>query len=154
MKEQTKMNKQNLSRTRFGILTIRLALFLFVGFCANNICADNKTLTKSLSYSLTTPHDSLSVVAPNIFTPNGDGVNDTWSIIVHDYGITIFELQTVVYDRWGTQIFLSTNIREVWSGHNLIGKPCDEGAYFYVVSYTNSSTGKQEVHKGFIQLLR
>jgi len=134
---------------------IKLIVFLLIGFCVHSNYAENKMQEKSFSYSLTTnPHDSLSVVAPNVFTPNGDGVNDTWSIIVHDYGITIFELQTVVYDRWGTQIFLTTNIREVWSGHNLVGKTCDNGTYFYVVSYTNGASGKQEVLKGFVELLR
>jgi gliding motility-associated-like protein len=136
-------------------ILVKLTVLLFICVYANNNYAENKMPIKSFSYSLTTnPHDSLSVVAPNVFTPNGDGVNDTWSIIVHDYGITIFELQTTVYDRWGTQIFQTTNIREVWSGHNMIGKACDNGTYFFVVSYTNSSTGGQEITKGFIELLR
>ena len=120
--------------------------FLLAMMCSNKSFAKNN--------SMQNPHDSLSVVVPNVFTPNGDGVNDTWSIIVHGYGITIFEMQTTVYDRWGGQIFQTTNIRQVWSGHNLIGKTCDEGTYFYVVTYTNSATGNKEIHKGFIELLR
>jgi gliding motility-associated-like protein len=102
----------------------------------------------------TPPHDSLSIVVPNVFTPNDDGINDTWSMIVHDYGITIFELQTIVYDRWGKEVFQTTNIHEVWSGHSQIGKACSSGSYFYVISYINSGTGSRETLKGFIELLR
>ena len=149
------MQNKNSLQTRFAISSIKLAIFLFLGFYSLANYAANKMPSKSFSYSLTgNPHDSLTVIAPNVFTPNGDGVNDTWSIIVHDYGIGIFDLQTLVYDRWGKQIFQSTNIHEVWSGHNLIGKACDAGTYFFVVSYTNSSTNKQEVLKGFVELLR
>ena len=102
----------------------------------------------------TPPHDSLSVVVPNVFSPNGDGVNETWSIIVHDYGITIFELQTTVYDRWGKLIFETTNIHEVWSGHTLIGEKCSGGFYFYVITYINSATKQTEKLNGFIELIR
>jgi gliding motility-associated-like protein len=111
-------------------------------------------LPRHYSYSLTTPHDSLVVVAPNIFTPNGDGVNDHWGIVIHDYGIAIMDLQAVVYDRWGKEIFKTTNIHQVWNGNNHIGKACEEGTYFFVVSYTNGASRETEVHKGFVQLLR
>ncbi|MGZ3904227.1 MAG: T9SS type B sorting domain-containing protein [Bacteroidia bacterium] len=111
-------------------------------------------MNKGCSYSVTPPPDSLVVVAPNVFTPNNDGVNDHWSLIVHDYGVVILELQTSVYDRWGKEVFHSTNVRQVWNGNNHIGKPCEDGAYYYVVTFTNGSTHKEEVFKGFLELLR
>src|SRR5437660_1707575 len=103
-------------------------LILFLS-CMNFAFATNT----SVKLAASNPHDSLKVVVPNLFTPNGDGINDTWSIIVQGYGIAIFSLQTVVYDRWGAEIFQTTNIHEAWSGHNKIGKPCTTGSYFYVV---------------------
>lgn len=99
-------------------------------------------------------HDSLFVMVPNVFTPNGDGINDTWSIIVKGYGVTVFNMQTVVYDRWGKQVFQTTNIHEVWSGHNSIGEFCSSGSYYYVISYTNGSNGKDEHFTGFIELIK
>jgi gliding motility-associated-like protein len=148
------MNKQYLPKIFLGTLSIRLTIFLLIVFLVNINYAENKTMAKSSSYSLTTPHDSLVVIVPNVFTPNGDGVNDTWSIGVYDYGIVVLELEATVYDRWGKQIFHTTNIHQVWSGYNLIGKPCEDGTYFYLLTYMNSATHNTEIHKGFIELLR
>ena len=114
----------------------------------------NFAMNKSCSYSVTIPPYSLVVIAPNVFTPNNDGVNDYWSLTVYDYGVTILELKATVYDRWGKEVFHSTNLRHVWNGNNHIGKACEDGAYFYVVTFTNGSTRKQEVFKGFVELLR
>ena len=131
-----------------------LQLFVIFTMCAYSGTSSNNVYVKSYSYSLATPHDSLVVVAPNVFTPNGDGVNDHWSIIIHDYGIAIMDLEATVYDRWGKEIFKTTNIHQVWNGNNHIGKACEEGTYFFVVTYTNGASREKEVHKGFIQLLR
>ena len=100
------------------------------------------------------PHDSLVVIVPNIFTPNNDGINDTWSIILHDYGVILFDLQTTVYDRWGVPVFQTTDIREVWLGHTPTGKICNPGSYFYVITYTNGITNQPETLKGFVELVR
>ncbi len=127
-----------------------LILFVFLG---SGIFANTKNYSCKTG-SGTSPNDSLSIVAPNIFTPNGDGVNDFWSIIVHAYGVNVFGLETTVYDRWGKQIFQTTNIREVWSGHNAIGETCSAGTYFYVITYTNGATGELKALKGFVELLR
>ncbi|HXP51693.1 MAG TPA: gliding motility-associated C-terminal domain-containing protein, partial [Bacteroidia bacterium] len=100
------------------------------------------------------PHDSLVVKVPNVFTPNNDGINDTWSIILQDYGVSLIDMQTTVYDRWGIPVFQTTDIREVWLGHTPTGKICNQGSYFYVITYTNGLTNKQETLKGFLELMR
>ncbi len=127
------------------ILILALILFSVQYSAVANIPVNTAT---------TNPHDSLLVVVPNVFTPNSDGVNDTWSINVQGYGIAILELQTTIYNRWGEEIFQTTNIRAVWSGHNPVGKPCDSGSYFYVISYINGATNEQITLKGFIELIR
>lgn len=140
------MNKQ---------IAIKLAVFFVLGLCMHNTnYAASGIHEKSYGYSLSTPPDSLVVIVPNIFTPNGDGINDFWSMVVHDYGVAIIDLQATVYDRWGKEIFMTTNVRQVWNGHNLIGKACEEGTYFYVVTYTNGATNKKEAFKGFVELMR
>jgi gliding motility-associated-like protein len=102
----------------------------------------------------TNPHDSIMVIVPNIFTPNSDGINDTWSIILHDYGTILLDMQTTVYDRWGIVVFQTTDIREVWLGHTPTGRICNPGSYFYVINYTNSITNQPETLKGFLELAR
>ena len=106
------------------------------------------------SASNTSPHDSLVVIVPNVFTPNSDGVNDTWSIVLHDYGVSLVDMQTTVYDRWGIAVFQTTDIREVWLGHTPTGKICNPGSYFYVITYTNGITNQPETLKGFVELVR
>ena len=107
------------------------------------------------SYSITPAHDdTLSIKVPNIFSPNGDGVNDFWSIIIYDYGVALLDLQTTVYDRWGVEVFQSTNVNQVWLGHTPTGRSCSSGSYFYVISYTNGATNKLEQLKGFVELVR
>lgn len=62
-------------------------------------------------------------------TPNGDLINDTWTIV----GIERFESAMVtVYDRWGQLIFKSTGYAKPWDGTNK-GKELPMGPYYYVI---------------------
>lgn len=62
-------------------------------------------------------------------TPNGDGINDTWTIS----GIQRFDASVVtVYDRWGQRVFRSTGYAQPWDGTNK-GNALPMGAYFYVI---------------------
>jgi gliding motility-associated-like protein len=65
----------------------------------------------------------------NTFTPNGDGINDTWSLD----GIEKFENASVtVYDRWGQLIFRSIGYAQPWDGTNK-GKKLPTGTFYYVI---------------------
>ena len=121
-----------------------LILFVFV----NSIKASTST------YTLAPHHDTLSIRVPNVFSPNGDGVNDFWSIVIYDYGVALLDLQTTVYDRWGDEVFQSTNVNQVWLGHTKTGKICSNGSYFYVITYINGQTNNQEQLNGFVELVR
>ncbi|MEO8760984.1 MAG: gliding motility-associated C-terminal domain-containing protein [Bacteroidia bacterium] len=99
-------------------------------------------------------NDSIKIVVPNIFTPNNDGKNDTWSMIVIN-GLEIFDLQTNIYNRFGKQVFESTNTVQNWNGYNLYeGSLCSDGAYFYVISYTDGNTNETKTLKGFIEIIK
>ncbi|MDW8334976.1 MAG: gliding motility-associated C-terminal domain-containing protein, partial [Bacteroidia bacterium] len=64
---------------------------------------------------------------PNVFTPNGDGVNDLFT--VQTRGFERIEMQ--IFDRWGTMVFSGAND---WNGKYLNnGENCPAGTYFYVV---------------------
>ncbi|XHR98353.1 gliding motility-associated C-terminal domain-containing protein [Mucilaginibacter sp. UC70_90] len=50
---------------------------------------------------------------PNTFTPNGDGVNDTWAIeALNTYPTST----TQVFNRYGGLVFKSTGYPEAWDG--------------------------------------
>lgn len=59
--------------------------------------------------------DALSIHVPNAFTPDGDGINDTFSPVIMAGSLpTTYRL--IIFDRWGQEIFVSTRIGEGWSG--------------------------------------
>lgn len=82
---------------------------------------------------------------PNVFTPDGDGINDLFypdSSNVNAEGLT-------VYNRWGVMVCDSS--KEPWDGkHN--GKECAEGTYYYVFRFRwNGAPG---MVTGFTTLIR
>ena len=85
-----------------------------------------------------------SVIIPNIFTPNGDNINDAFVM----KGANLSNFTGKIYDRWGKLIYQWTDINTGWNG-----KDYSNGTYYYVVSYTNN-TGKTITKNGFFQLLR
>jgi len=66
---------------------------------------------------------------PNGFSPNGDGVNDTWEI---DLAVIYPDLEVEVYNRWGEQLFYSKGYSNRWDG-TVKGKSVPVGTYYYVV---------------------
>jgi gliding motility-associated-like protein len=86
---------------------------------------------------------------PNSFTPNGDGLNDRFRIKAFDnYKI----LKFVIYNRWGSMIYNSTNATDGWDG-NYKSYPQPMGAYIYIIEMQNSN-GEKFDKKGTVQLLR
>ena len=74
-----------------------------------------------------------TVFIPNTFTPNGDGVNDTWVIEGLD------ETGTVkVFTRWGAEVYQSIGYSTPWSGE-YAGKKLAPGVYYYIVTAKNDS---------------
>lgn len=67
----------------------------------------------------------------NALTPNGDNIDDTWTITGIDR--PVFEAAMVsVFDRWGQPVFKSLGYRTPWDGTNN-GKYLPTGAYYYVI---------------------
>jgi gliding motility-associated-like protein len=59
-------------------------------------------------------YEDIGVYIPTIFTPNGDGVNDTWGPIMSSFLTEGYSLS--VFDRWGATVFLSTIPLKMWDG--------------------------------------
>ena len=72
--------------------------------------------------------------APNAFSPNGDGINDTWKI----QQLERYSDATVdVYDRYGQLIYAAINYTIPWDGRNKSGKPLPIGTYYFIVNPKN-----------------
>jgi gliding motility-associated-like protein len=88
------------------------------------------------------------IVIPNTITPNGDGINDVWTMA----GINRFPDCTVtVYTRWGQKIFDSIGYATPWDG-TFDGKRLPTATYYYVIEL-NSSDVKIEPLTGSISLI-
>nr|MBC7612913.1 PKD domain-containing protein [Pseudopedobacter sp.] len=72
---------------------------------------------------------------PNTFTPNGDGVNDTWSIKY----LESYPSSTVkIFNRYGIDVFQADKYTQPWDGR-LNGVDLPTGTYYYIITANNGS---------------
>ncbi|AUD00998.1 LamG-like jellyroll fold domain-containing protein [Spirosoma pollinicola] len=83
------------------------------------------------------------VYIPTIFTPNGDGLNDTWQL----FNVTSV-LEVVIYNRWGELVFHSNGYGTAWDG-TYEGSPLSTGLYAYKIQLVDGF-----VHTGSVMLTR
>ncbi|HXB41062.1 MAG TPA: PKD domain-containing protein, partial [Bacteroidia bacterium] len=86
---------------------------------------------------------------PNTFTPNGDIHNEVFKAIA--FGITDFSM--VIYDRWGVEIFNSSDVEKGWDGKYKNTK-CPEDVYVYKIEYTPLTDPYPRKITGHINLIR
>jgi gliding motility-associated-like protein len=75
------------------------------------------------------------LIVANAFTPNGDGVNDTWDI----KNIAQYPNCTInIFTRYGEKVFYSSGYITAWNGkHNGANLPV--GAYYYIINLNNGA---------------
>ena len=107
----------------------------------------------------TTPPDTIqlytdTLMIPNIFTPNNDGINDVFNIILKGYEKIIWR----IYNRWGDKLKMgelkieNDGSIELWNGRTIAGEKVSDGTYYYIINLTKKG-GKNETKKGFVQIL-
>ena len=124
-------------------------------------------ITKESTYYITATNekecstlDTINVVTtcistlfvPNSFTPNGDRQNDLFGPV----GVNIYEFEFYIFDRWGEQVFYSSDINNKWDG-TYNGKPVQMDVYVWKASYrTEESHGglKSRQQFGTVTVLR
>lgn len=97
------------------------------------------------------------VIAPNVITPNGDGINDQFLVTnLGDYD----KVELIIINRWGNLIYENDNYLNDWSGKDKSGKDLEEGVYFYTVIpestkyiYDDDKKTEYTVH-GFFHIIR
>jgi gliding motility-associated-like protein len=92
--------------------------------------------------------EAYSIIVPNVFTPNGDGINDNY--MVKSEGVSALNVE--IFDRWGLKMF-SSSINSPWDGKTAGGKDAPDGTYFYLINAT-SNKGVSQEYKGFLTLIR
>lgn len=102
--------------------------------------------------------DTSFVIAPNVFTPNGDGVNDQY--VIKYWSMKNIEIN--IYNRWGKRVhhwqsgdvpgFEETRTESVWDG-TIGGRYASPGVYYWDV-VGRGRDGKKRTDHGFLHLFR
>ena len=117
---------------------------MFVGYHELG-CSD--TITKVIDVEPLTTFNM-----PNAFTPNNDGLNDTFKPVGITRGILDYEL--TIWNRWGGNIFTSNEIETGWNGEiNNAGELVPGGVYIYQIAY-KKPRGEKVNLKGHLTLIR
>lgn len=86
------------------------------------------------------------LIIPNTFTPNGDGINDTWAI---NYLESFPTVNVKVFNRFGAEVFNSTGYQSSWDG-NYKGEPLASGVYYYMITTPISP----KPYSGYITIIK
>jgi gliding motility-associated-like protein len=95
-----------------------------------------------------TPDGTIHV--PNTFTPDDDGINDTF-FVVADPAIKFIDMD--IFDRWGERIFTSTSLDTHWDGR-YNGVDCQDGVYVWRIRAQDPVTAEIRSIVGHVNLLR
>jgi gliding motility-associated-like protein len=108
-------------------------------------CADT-------AYATIVYQDQLIFYVPNIFTPNGDGMNDVFNpsftgrINPADFNMKIF-------NRWGEVIYDTYDINAGWNGKYL-ELLVEDGVYIWRVEFGDSTNGERYTFEGHVTILK
>ena len=116
----------------------------YVKLSIDSNCFANDTINIYYKYCDT------SIYIPNSFTPNGDGLNDVFTIKTN-YNFINFKL--VIYDRWGELLFESDDINKGWDG-TYKGKVAPLNVYIYQFTGTIKETGENIKKTGRVTVVR
>jgi gliding motility-associated-like protein len=100
---------------------------------------------------------AISIKWPNVFTPDGDNINDFFEVF-HiddvDYQFMVNNIVTInikIFDRWGIEVFNSSEILPKWDG-KFNGNLCSPSTFYWIAKYSNSAGEKHEL-TGFVTSL-
>lgn len=116
------------------------AAFQIVSVFSSNCTGDTQYVNVTVLPDVGTTADPF---IPEIYTPNGDGQNDEWLVVMPD-GVQKGEY--TIFNRVGGKVYEGDTMTP-WDGTG-----CPDGAYFYVLRYTQN--GAEKVKKGAITILR
>jgi gliding motility-associated-like protein len=98
--------------------------------------------------------EDIKIFVPNAFSPNGDGLNDCFSI-GGTTGDIIDIFRIIIYNRWGTQVYESsiTSPDCVWDGRDQAGNLVTGDTYVFRI-FGQNMRGAKKVYEGMVMVLK
>jgi gliding motility-associated-like protein len=112
-----------------------------------NTTCETSALSNAATNKAANPQGN-NIFVPNLFSPNGDGVNDVLLV----YSTSIRDLEFRVYNQWGQLVFTSKDQRQGWDG-TMSGQKQPLGVYVYALRATMTD-GTIVNKKGNVTLMR
>ncbi|MDP2188767.1 MAG: gliding motility-associated C-terminal domain-containing protein [Sphingobacteriaceae bacterium] len=128
-------NPQHIYRAP-GAYRVRLQVLNFVTGCSDSLIYEFVII------------DSIQILLPNAFTPNGDGVNDVFKGVIRNFA----DFDFLVYDRWGSLVYNANTENFSWDGTQN-GEALPPGVYPYVLK-ARGKNGRPYNRTGQIVLIR
>jgi gliding motility-associated-like protein len=104
-------------------------------------CSDEDTMQLNVE-------NCCQVYMPNVFSPNGDGKNDTYK---PSLGYDVQLVRFAIYNQWGEKIFITSDKDKAWDGYYK-GQPVELDTYYYILEY--NCEGKVSFLKNDFLLVR
>lgn len=139
-------NLDNQSHTYTAANTDSGAVYSMYLVVTEGACSDTAKLTITIP---PIPPDMVISTA-NVFTPNGDGSNDTWHFSQFE---NVKNVDVLITNRWGNVVYQQSGTTISWNGTDKAGAQLAEGTYFYTFDATDLKDKHVKGH-GFIQLVR
>jgi gliding motility-associated-like protein len=95
---------------------------------------------------------SYTASIPNIFSPNRDGINDEFKVVVPNTELSDFNC--TIYDRWGDEVIRINYPTISWNGKNQKGEDVSDGVYYYLLNYIITECGEWFSDQGYVHLVR
>jgi gliding motility-associated-like protein len=117
-------------------------------YCADLIVANAVGCDDTINYCLRVVNEAIFSF-PNVFTPNGDGTNDIFSVS----GSGIKNVHCYIFDRWGVKVGEWDASNGNWDGRTTSGQLAVDGVYYFTAEVTDFNDKVVET-TGFFQLIR
>jgi len=141
--------------TRTNKLTISNPLFSMEGWSYRVITNSPSYLCQEEIISKPSELIITYLIIPNAFSPDGDGINDTWTIR-GDLNENYPNNQIRIFNRWGVSVYETKGYQNDWNGSNYNSSGSTSlnlpvGTYFYLLDLNGDGSN---IKKGYVYLTR
>jgi gliding motility-associated-like protein len=95
--------------------------------------------------------NEVTLFAPNSFTPDGNGINDTWKVNI--LGVDVYNFHLEVFNRWGEKVFESFDPEGEWDG-TYGNQIIRDGSYVWKIRAFDFENDNKYEFKGVVNILK